>query len=154
MCRLKEFLVRAAPAAYGAPRKLKCLYSVMPSGKIPLTWQDPTSLVLYEDIPPPAVARWNKVGAKVERPARSEWVQNKPGFGHKGLSEGVLLRIWDRLLLHRGDSYFNVKVSTSSRQLSRYDTCQYFPSLAEGAPPGALTVYFSRPRVYVWYNHM
>ena len=40
---------------------------------------------------------WNKGGAEEKHSIRSERVQNKPRFGHKGLSEGVLLWIWDRL---------------------------------------------------------
>ena len=44
------------------------------------------------------LVRWNKVGAEVKHSIQSEKSPNKPDFDRKGLSEGVLLRIWDRLL--------------------------------------------------------
>lgn len=61
-----------------------------------------TVLALNKNIPR-ALVGWNKVGAKVKHLKQLQRVQYKPRFSHKGSSEGVGLRIWNRgrLLVQR-----------------------------------------------------
>jgi len=59
----------------------------------------------------PAARSWNKVAAEAIHSIQSGRDHNKPDFGHKRLSEGVLLRIWAGL---RGKLLFQ---RTSGRRI-------------------------------------